>query len=309
MKTSPNLHQLSNKFNSWLKLAAISALLLTSLILGNAVEASTGCAPNDPDIHGWPKNSTVYYSIGGFPPAVQAQIEQAFALWNAANGQNGSNVTFQAEDENHPATFTVSPGPAVASTGPAAALTNVISPFGTTTGAQTLIDIDNTEDTWYAEGQTGYDNVFLKVMLHEIGHTMGLNDVPVPDIHKTCGDQTAGNSVMNGKCDVNDQGNNLPTNVQPCDNLDVNSNFQYNNALCNPAMNECQYQGGVFDTTTCSCNYYSYQPNYNYGGNYGWEMGDCYDSYEVTDTYYDPGDGEDLQLINESWEYLGTSCY
>jgi len=279
------------------------------LILATAVSASTGCAPNDPQVWGWPKNTTVYYSIGGFPPDVQAQIEHAFTLWNNANSTNDSNVTFQPEDENHPATYTVSPGPAVTSSGASAGLTNIINPGGPVTGAQTLIDIDNTQGNFFAAGQTGYDNVFLKIMLHEIGHTMGMNDVPVPDLTKNCGDQTAGNSVMNGKCGVNDQGNNMPTDVTPCDNMDVDSNFLYNNALCNPAMNECQYQGGVFDTTTCTCNYYSYQPDNNYGGGYGWEQGDCYDTYEVTDTWYDPGDGGDLQLINETWDYLGTSCY
>lgn len=284
-------------------------MLLTSLILVIAVQASTGCAPNDPDIHGWAKNTTVYYSIGGFSPAVQAQIEQAFALWNTANGQNGSNVTFQAEDANNPATFTVSAGPAVASSGSSAGLTNIFHPFGTVSGAQTLIDVDNSQGTWFAEGQAGYDNVFLKIMLHEIGHTMGLNDVPVPDITKNCGDQTAGNSVMNGKCGINDQGNNLPTDVQPCDNLDVDSNFQYNNALCNPAMNECQYHGGVFNSTTCSCDYYSYGPYDGYGGYNGFPQENCYDTYEVTDTWYDPGEGQDLQLVSESWNYLGTSCY
>jgi len=76
------LRKRSNRLHSLSKLASVTALLLTSLILATAVSASTGCAPNDPQVWGWPKNTTVYYSIGGFPPDVQAQIEHAFTLCN-----------------------------------------------------------------------------------------------------------------------------------------------------------------------------------------------------------------------------------
>ena len=64
----------------------------------------------------------------------------------------------------------------------------------------------------------GFDTVFLKGTLHEVGHTMALGHAPSP--------QTAGKSVMNGRSGINDVNNLTPTDVQPCDKQSVNQNPQ-----------------------------------------------------------------------------------
>jgi hypothetical protein len=102
----------------------------------------------------------------------------------------------------------------------------------------------------------------LKLMLHEIGHTMGLNDVDVPNPNSNCGGQTAGNSVMNGKCGINDEGGNMPKDVKNCDNQTVTSNTEYAQGgggsgggtpeccdLCFNIGGICEYTGGP----NCTC--------------------------------------------------------
>ncbi|HEV7744829.1 MAG TPA: hypothetical protein VGO56_07525 [Pyrinomonadaceae bacterium] len=62
----------------------------------------------------------------------------------------------------------------------------------------------------------------MKVAQHEIGHTMGLNEAPTPNGVYA---QTDGATVMNGMCDSNDSGNNLPTTVPTCDNNTLNTSY------------------------------------------------------------------------------------
>jgi hypothetical protein len=78
---------------------------------------------------------------------------------------------------------------------------------------------------------SGYTSIFRKVMLHELGHTMGLLDVKT-DKTKTCFGQTQGHSVMNAICGQNDRSNNMPMNVQDCDNQQVNSETLYPAGPC-----------------------------------------------------------------------------
>ena len=97
--------------------------------------------------------------------------------------------------------------------------------------------------TFWDSSATDYTTGILKVMLHEIGHTMGLNDEPVPNLNASCGGQTAGISVMNGKCGINDRGNNLPTDVTSCDDQTVGSNSYYQTGGC--PIN-CEYQPDAY---------------------------------------------------------------
>src|SRR5262249_23169977 len=52
-----------------------------------------------------------------------------------------------------------------------------------------------------------------KFMLHEVGHTMGLDDISP---------NTFGQTVMNGWSGTNETGNSMPTSVRPCDDSTVN---------------------------------------------------------------------------------------
>ena len=70
----------------------------------------------------------------------------------------------------------------------------------------------------------GYDTIYEKNTLHEVGHPMGLNDVPAAN-------REAGKSVMNQgvpNC-PNDSGpcSKQPLDVQPCDNDTINSMLQF----------------------------------------------------------------------------------
>jgi hypothetical protein len=94
------------------------------------------------------------------------------------------------------------------------------------THAVANIDVTGEGGDFFDPQASSFSNALLKVMLHEVGHTMGLNDVPA-DLSQGCGGQTAANSVMNGKCGVNDEGNNLPTNVTACDNSTVETGPLY----------------------------------------------------------------------------------
>jgi hypothetical protein len=208
----------------FLLIAAALSVAITAKFDGLAtVSAQGGCAPLDSAIHGWPKGTTVYYDVSALPEPARSQAISAFNKWTTANASNGSGVTFSASDASHPATFTVQVGAA----GGRSANNNV--GFNSTTGvvnsAAVTIDANNT--ALIDPAQPGYDNIFEKLMLHEIGHSMGITDMPLPDATADCGGQSGGQSVMNGKCGVNDQGNNLPTNVTACDSQSVNQVNQY----------------------------------------------------------------------------------
>lgn len=159
---------------------------------------------------------------------MRSQLEAAFQKWTAANGGNGSRVTFAPVDAAHPnATFVVQTGSACGTQGCTSGRTDVAhNAAGVVSGAVTTLDINNQSGTFFDTQSSSFINALLKVMLHEIGHTMGLNDVPA-DVTKSCGGQTARNSVMNGKCGVNDEGNNMPTEVQACDNNTIKTNSLY----------------------------------------------------------------------------------
>jgi hypothetical protein len=92
--------------------------------------------------------------------------------------------------------------------------------------ATITFDLQRTDSNgvpWFNPSGSGYDTVFTKVALHEIGHTMGLNEAPAPQ--GVCA-QPNGATVMNGMCNSNDNGANLPTAVQQqCDNDTLNDSY------------------------------------------------------------------------------------
>jgi hypothetical protein len=210
----------------------IILLALTASIIGLSAitwPSNTVCAdttdcvspPPDPNKAGWKKGTTVYYDVSGLPSNVQQQAKDAFAAWTDANKSNGSGVTFAQSDASHPANFTVTVGPADGRPGK----TNTsLDATNISTGATTSLDLNNT--SFFDSGQAGYDTAILKIMLHEIGHTMGITDTPGDD-SQSCGGQTPAGSVMNGQCGVNDKSGNSPTTVTKCDSNVVSQKPQY----------------------------------------------------------------------------------
>lgn len=182
------------------------------LLFVASVIAQSPCSPLDTDLDGW-LPGTVYFDVSGLPAGTaRNQAIAAFNAWNATLEINGIPVSFQPSDANHPPNFTVQVG---APPGGGPAHTAIAHPSGYSSNATTLINANDTSTI--DPSQPGYDTIFLKIMLHEIGHTMGITDMEVPNLNQPCGGQTAGQSVMNGKCGINDIGNNLPTAIPGCD--------------------------------------------------------------------------------------------
>ena len=78
---------------------------------------------------------------------------------------------------------------------------------------------------------------------------MGLFDEPI-NLQQSCGGQTAGESVMNGKCGINDSANNMPNHITLCDQQTVASNSQYPVTPC-PGTN-CNEGGSGFEADYCT---------------------------------------------------------
>ncbi len=160
---------------------------------------------------------------------MRAQLTSAFQKWTAADDANGSGVTFAPIDANHPnANFVVQGGANCNSNGCTSGGTAITtnSATGVVSHAVANIDVTGEGGDFFDPQASSFSNALLKVMLHEIGHTMGLTDV-LADFSQDCGGQTTGNSVMNGKCGVNDKGNNLPTDITACDNNTVKTGPLY----------------------------------------------------------------------------------
>jgi hypothetical protein len=203
--------------------SAIRAAALLSLVTAIAPvthsQTGSGCPQTKP--LKWAKNKTVYYNYSNITdPQIKSQIKDAADKWTAANEANGSGVKFL-------------PGP------PPAGATN----YGTLTFKTGTIDGINSGKTSYGSGtngnfnsatitfdtglkfddgslvydpnKAGYYEFFQKQALHELGHTMGLKDAPMPT-DNGC-DQPDKASVMNYTCGVNDSSGNAPTEVTGCD--------------------------------------------------------------------------------------------
>lgn len=114
----------------------------------------------------------------------------------------------------------------------------------------------------YQSGQPGYETVFQKMTEHEIGHSMGINDIP--QVPGPCGGQTGGSSVMNAICNVNDSADNIPLAPTNCDNSAVNTGYvsQGGGGCDQSGSASCQAEGWVWDPVNCSCD--------QWGGWGGW---------------------------------------
>jgi hypothetical protein len=295
--------------------AFLTALLFVSVSLSSSgliktAFAATGCPPTNGGVR-WALAKTVYYDVSSLQEPMKSQVLRAIEKWNDANQRNGSGVEFKPSDASHPATLTVQNTPTTLTTGGPAEVETFPPGPGEINSA--IIRIDGNNSSHYDPNVAGYDTAFEKAMLHELGHTMGLGHVPLPNDGSTiCGGQTLGNSVMNGKCGVNDEYGNMATDVTDCDNSIVSSAvYPPPLVACDAYATEmCSMNLGWMNPFTCHCEgvWYYNNPDPYYGG------GPCHDTYSCTPAYtgvlMEDGEGGyywDMEF--DSWACYYEGCY
>lgn len=226
------------------------AFTLMLLLLVTFVSRSqTGCPTQSTKSAGWPRDSVVRFDVNALPAAVRAQALAALGAWNTANGFNSSGVTFVAADSTHPAELTFRVG-VPDEGGPSG--TRINNTQGTSSAEKAEVIIDTPNTSYFNPLVPEFSLAVFKAFLHEIGHTMGLANVPVPNPTAPagrCGDQTLGLSIMNALCGVNDSGGNMPAFITLCDQGAVFQNSQYSRAPC--PSTECN-EGSGFQMDLCS---------------------------------------------------------
>jgi hypothetical protein len=170
--------------------------------------------------------------------------------WNTANATNGSGVVFKEATGTTSAQLSIVSG----STGHIEQVISNTDANGNITSATITIDpnakIPGTNTPAFDPNQPSYDTMWKKQVSHAVGHTMGLNDVPIGA--NGC-DQVDGGSIMNAACGVNDVKNNMPTKPTTCDNTAVQSVYDTASYTCEP--DDCSLIGSGYhwNWTYCAC--------------------------------------------------------
>lgn len=207
-------------------LAACTLVIFTSTDcnLLELAHAQAGCPAQWTETNGWGRGRIVKYRITssddgtyGFTDDAKQQIVAAFNAWTTENRNNCMLVTFERTFSND-AQIQVVP----VDTGPGGrtALAN-------TPGTKVASDADIEINVLHPDAAR--PNFYKKAVLHEVGHTMGLDDAPAP--------QAVYNSVMNTAYGGLSPYENTPDYITSCDHSSVNQNPQ------------CAVLGGVSDPT------------------------------------------------------------
>jgi hypothetical protein len=187
-----------------------------------------------PDTHtyrhfpqGIPENfSTVYYTFQNIPDGVQkTQIIEGINRWNTALTNTCSYMRFSPGTNPNPlggATLIIKNG-SIPNDG--AARSEETEFIGNEITVGTMIfnpDLRLYDDRirrlvlFYDPNVSGYDTIYIKTTMHEIGHLLGMNHYKSGHPN-ACTQQAAGSSIMNDACQVNDSESNMPTDVTNCD--------------------------------------------------------------------------------------------
>jgi hypothetical protein len=197
-------------------------------LLGSSTVYAQGCPTLLSPNRGWAQNSIVRYAFdNGFTDEQKRQIRAAASEWNRANSLNNSKVSFVEDTSGTNFSLKFVTG-ALGAGNPAVYNATYDGTTLTIKSATITYDPNNTfpgsAQLIADPTKPGYSTVVMKLVLHEMGHTMGLDHPVVPA--DPC-DQPDGATVMNYACGINDQGNNLPTAVTSCDQTTINSESIY----------------------------------------------------------------------------------
>jgi hypothetical protein len=176
----------------------------------------------------WGRGATVRFFLNAnLSEEQKRQIRWGLAEWNRANSVNNSRVRFEEDFTGGNFQFQMLNGPlggntpafankSFSSDGTVVAATLTFDPNAVFAGTNTLIANPS---------QPGFETFIIKLTLHEVGHTMGLDHPTLPP-GGICAQQD-GATVMNYICNVNDSANNMPTRVAECDQSAINSEPRY----------------------------------------------------------------------------------
>jgi hypothetical protein len=293
--------------------------LLCLLIFVASSSISYAQCPTAEGRSAWRNGETVYYNFGNITdPEERRQIQLAIDKWNEANRHNLSGVQFSsATPPAGASTLSFQNGPTVQPNRAGETQRNQVNGnvlVQATITLNTSLQLSTGGPFYDPSMPDSYATVFMKIVLHELGHTMGLADTATPSSGHTC-DQTNGTSVMNLPCNANDSEGNMAEDVTECDQNAVNtvSNYAFQpNPQCNPEeASNCEANGGWYDYGTCYCNgveYYNPNP-YEKGG--GGRTYVCYDYYEAHDTYTcaEYQGEQSCEYQGTEYYYMGTYCY
>jgi hypothetical protein len=211
-----------SEYTSFLSGIVCGCLFFLVSFAGTRTHAGCPTIATDANQNGWLKDRDVPYRVTGFTTQEKAKLQQALAAWELHNTVfNCSGVKFHSGTPGYSieASSGQYPGhPEYAAFTDYVRVNNVINTSLTTFYWGAVHDSANVWNK--ATGTSGsYGTFLVKIMLHEAGHTMGL-DHPFAESN--------GQTVMNAYDGTNDAGNNIATGVQQlCDDLEVNSIPQY----------------------------------------------------------------------------------
>ncbi len=210
----------------------IALLLTLSFVMNVRADCPTPQSPA-----AWPNGLGVSYAFpANNPPpcwrgesinalGLTSDISGAFGQWTNANqSQNNSGVGFYYSNSG-PFTVFVQTVVDPLGCGVSVAAQTFVAHYegtGIVVSAQTLFYLGSESGLGfpnYDPNSANYHAFIQKLMVHEIGHSMGLANQPLGA--GPCAGQVAGQSVMNAACGTNDVANNLPAamvGLTPCDN-------------------------------------------------------------------------------------------
>jgi hypothetical protein len=216
--------------------------LICSWLLVSTPNTQAGC-PTLLSAQGWLPNQTINYVATTFTAQELNKVNQAMSDWSGHNtgGYNCSMVEF------YPSTFgsysiTSTTGSLAGHVDWVAATQSGVSGGHIVTSATTCYWGAHTPtfNIWNRNGSSDYYRCVLTTMLHEAGHTMGLDEATSPE--------SDGQSVMNNIGTINDSAHHGPTFVQLCDDDKVDTQVTY--------ASNCLISGGGCPQTACSGSQY-----------------------------------------------------